>query len=132
MNWVRKMSQTLEEREVTNDDVVELVEKALKEGREEAIYILTLTLSRRREGCGYMYLHEESLEIIEGNVDVVTLSRSEFNCDVEERVAIIPRFVPTVVKKTYKDEDPEVDNYVCYYVFDGKGWKSIKVSLPKF
>jgi len=128
------MSQTqtqTQTRELTEEEVVEMVKRVLDEGKEEAKLILTIELHNRVSGCGYIYLYRDDVEILEGDADVITLSKSEFNCDVEERIAIIPRSVPVVVKRTYKDDDPEASNYIQYYVFTPSGWKSVKVILPK-
>ena len=118
-------------RELTEEETVKLIRKVIEEGKEEAVYILTLELRNRWSGCGYLYLYRESLEVLEGNADIVTLSRSEFNCSEVEELAIIPKTLPVVIKVMYIDEDPEVSDTVTYYVFTSDGWKSIKVSLPK-
>ena len=131
-----KMSQTQTQtfnqtKELTNEDIAELVRRALSEGREEARLILRLTLSNRREGCGYIYLFREYIEILEGDADIITLEKYEVDCNEVEKVAVIPKMVPTVVKVTYRDEDPEALDRVLYNVFTPEGWRSIEVILPK-
>jgi len=121
-------------RELGEEEIARLINEVLQEPEkyeEEARLILKLVLNSRRSGCGYIYLYREDMEVLEGSVDTITLSKSEYNCDVEEEVAIVPKTVPVVLKITYLDTNPEVGDYIQYYVFDGKGWRSVKVILPK-
>jgi len=123
------MSQTTQTQTVVR--LINEVMQKPEEYKEEAKLILTIELHNRTSGCGYVYLYREDLEIIEGSADIVTLEKREYNCDVIENVAVIPKSVPVLIKVVYRDEDPEVGDYIQYYVFTPNGWRSVKVILPK-
>ena len=123
--------ETQTQTTLTEKEVAEIIRKVIEEGKEEAKLILTIELHNRTRGCGYVYLYRTDLEIIEGSVDIVVLEKREYNCDVTENIAVIPKSVPAAVRVTYIDESPEVGNSATYYIFDGKSWKSIEVPLPK-
>jgi len=120
-------------KELTETEIRELVKSVVQNPAQypkEAQYILVLELRGRKAGCGYTYLYGRDIVPLLGDVDIVTLERSEFNCNVQERVAIIPRTVPAVVLITEWDETPGVPNYVAIYVFGAEGWRYTKVRVP--
>jgi len=107
-------TKTLEVPEVTN----------LEEEK-----VLILELCSRVHGCGYRYRYKEYLEIVEGDADVITIETSEHDCTITERISIIPKSVPVVVKVVHEDKNPEVGDYIQYYIYNGKAWRSVEVEL---
>jgi hypothetical protein len=96
---------------------------------DEAKLILILELRRRKSGCGWVYLYGEEVATLLGKVDYVTLEWSERDCEVHEKLAVIPKKVPSVVIVAKWDEDPEARHYVTLYVFTNQGWKSISTEV---
>ena len=128
------MSLTQEPRELTEEEIKELVNEILKNPDkypDESKLLLMLKVTFRRSGCGYVYLYRTNVRVLYGEVDEVVLYRSEFNCDVEERIVVIPKTVGTVLLVEYRDDNPEVTNRVSIYVFTGSEWKSVEFPIPK-
>jgi len=124
----------LKARELTEEEIKGLVDEILQNPdryQTEAKLILKLKTDFRRRGCGYRYLYSNDYKVLYGEVDEVVLYRSEFNCDVSEDVAIIPKTVPVVVLQRHHDDNPDTNDYATLYVFTGSEWKSMKFPIPK-
>jgi len=127
------MSQEVELKEIPKELDIETIKKLVeKASSTESKFILKLRLDRRRGGCGYVYRWWTSLDIVHGDADIVNLS-TQFSdeCTWVEDVLVIPKAVPTILVRTYRDDDPQVRNYAEIYIFDKDGWKSVRVDIPK-
>jgi len=112
---------------------IELIKKLVeKASPTELKYLLLLERIERTGGCGYLYLFEESVEIVYGKGEIVTLelSRPE-ECLWREKLMIVPYSVPVVVIKKYHDDNPEVNDFIEVFVFTSEGWKSLRGEIPK-
>jgi len=121
----------LETKNLNQDDLKYIVNQAISEGKEEAKLILILEIRNRDVGCGYAYLYREEIELIEGDVEMVELEDSYFNCDEVKKYAIIPKTLPVVLKLIHVDQNPMFANYIEYHVFTIDGWKKIFVPISK-
>jgi len=128
---IQENKTQIQTREITEDDLKQIIENVLKEGREESKYILILEIRNRDVGCGYIYLYKEEIELIEGNVEMVELDDLYFNCEEVKKYAIIPKTLPVVLKLTHIDQNPTFNDYIEYHVFTIDGWKKIFVQIPK-
>jgi len=97
----------------------------------EMKYMLVLELEGRSGGCGYVYLYNDEIDVIYGKAELVTLERKNIRCEWQERLLVIPLKVPTIIIRSYRDENPEVSDYDEFYIFTSEGWKSVRVEVPK-
>ena len=120
-------TQTQEAQALTPEQIKALVEKALREGKEEAKMILTLERWYRQ---GPAYTDEQTIDIIYGEADMVVLEKYDEGYPYRkgEKVALIPRTVPVVVLVERYDNtvSPEVSEK-WIYVFTKEGWKRLRV-----
>jgi len=119
------MSSSLPEtRKLVDEELAEIINKVLKEGKEEAKFILKLQLSSRYN-CGYRYNWNEYIEVIYGDAEIVRLAQYDDECHRDTEVAVIPKTVPAVVMFYHFDDLPQ-ERRIVLYVFNGEGWKSIE------
>ena len=128
MTKVNKMSEEITERRITPEEIEYLIRKA---SDTELKYLLILELIGRSGGCGYTYLYDEEIDVIYGKAKFVTLERENSGCEWRKKILVIPFEVPTIVKVSYRDDNPEVTNTDTFYIFTAEGWKSIRVEVPK-
>ena len=120
--------------ETTTEEKItpERIEALLREASEtEMKYLLVLELEGRSGGCGYKYLYDSEVGVIYGKAKFVTLERKNIRCEWQERILVIPLKVPTIIIRSYRDENPEVSDYDEFYIFTSEGWKSLRVEVPK-
>ena len=122
------MSEKITERRITPEEIEYLIRKA---NEIETKYLLIVELIGRRGGCGHLYLYDEEIEVIYGKAKFVTLERENSDCEWREKILVIPFEVPTIIKVSYRDDNPEVTNTDTFYIFTSEGWKSIRVEVPK-
>jgi hypothetical protein len=119
----------LEVKELTPEEIRKLIEKAT---HIENKYLLKLILERRKSGCGYVYRWWSDINVLCGDVDIVKLSRNDFDeCTWEEEILIVPRSTPTIVIKAYRSDEPRDQNYIDVFIFDRDGWRSVRAEVPK-
>jgi hypothetical protein len=110
----------------------ELIRKLVENAKEiEWKYLLKLRLAQRHSGCGYRYLFGTSVRVLYGVAKEVVLNEKEYSCESEREVLIIPETLPVVVTVHHWDEDPEVADYVDFYVLTDSGWKTLRTKVPK-
>ena len=119
--------ETISERKITSEEIEYLIRKA---SDTELKYLLIVKLIGRSGGCGYLYTYDEEIEVIYGKAELVVLERSRYDCEWEERLLVIPFQVPTIVKVSYRNNNPQATNYDEFYIFTPDGWKSIRVEVP--
>ena len=121
--------ETTTEEKITPEQINILIQKA---NDVELKYLLILQLQGRRGGCGHLYLYDTEIEIIHGKAELVTLEREYVNeCEWKERLLVIPLEISTIVKVSFRDDNPEVSDFDEYYIFTAEGWKSLRVEVPK-
>ena len=131
-NPQEEMEITLEKtEELTDKELTELVEKAIKEGKEEAKLIYILHQEGRFGGCGYNYLFKYGeYEILRGEVEEIELNyrRNEDDCYWERDIALIPRTKRVVIYIENKDENPEynVCDELLVFVYPA-GWRRMEL-----
>ena len=121
-------------RELTEEEVRKLVDEVLRNPSEystEAKLILRLDIKNRRRGCGYVYLFSDSMEIVYGDAEIITILSDYDNCTEHKELLVIPKTVPTVMIKKHFDENPESPNYTDVYIFTVDGWKWVTTRIPK-
>jgi hypothetical protein len=123
------MSVEITERRITPEEIKKLVEKA---NEIETKYLLILKREERTSGCGWKYLYEDSIEIVYGKGELVTLelSRPE-ECLWREKILVIPYTVPVVVVLKHRDQNPQISDYDEFFIFTPDGWKHLEVEVPK-
>jgi hypothetical protein len=121
--------ETLEEEKLREmvRDILQNPEKYQVESR----LILKIRREGRRVGCGYRYLYKDDYKVLDGEVQEVELDVGEYDCNWFEDVAIIPLTVPVIIMERYRDDDPQVSDYIIIHVFGVDGWRSLKVFVPK-
>jgi hypothetical protein len=121
--------ETISERKITPEELYQLLRKA---SDTELKYLLILKREERTAGCGYIYTYSEEISVIYGDAELITLALSRpVDCLWREKILVIPRSVPAVVVKKYRDKNPEVSNRDTFYIFTSEGWKSLEVEVPK-
>ena len=109
------------------EELKRIVEKAVKEGKEEAKMILILERWQRQ---GPSFVDEQTIEVVHGEVEEVVLEEFDEGYPYRkgEKVALIPRTVPVVVLVERYDNtvSPEVSEK-WIYVFTKEGWKRLRV-----
>jgi|LAFP01.1.fsa_nt_gi hypothetical protein len=120
-----------ETQELSEEELRELVEKAVKSGREEAKLIYILHQEGRFGGCGYEYLWKYGVySILRGEVEEIELSyrRNENECYWKRDVALIPKTKKVIIYIENKDENPEynVCDELLVFVYP-TGWRRIKL-----
>jgi len=112
-------------------DVARLIKEVIEQGKEESKLILTIDVSRRYPGCGWVYLWREYVLKLLGEVEVIELQYSDNSdmCQKDAKVAIIPLSVPIILAKYSEDDDPNASNELTIFIFDGKSWRSVTVDL---
>jgi len=118
----------MSERKITPEEIDQLLRKA---SDVELKYLLVLELEGRRGGCGHLYLYDSEVGIVYGKAKFVTLERENSDCEWRERLLVIPLKVPTVIIRSYRDENPQVTDYDEFYIFTSEGWKEVRVEVPK-
>jgi hypothetical protein len=112
-------------------EITKQIARLVEQAKEiEWKYLLRLTLSNRHGGCGYRYLFGDELEIVYGNVDIITLSDVEDNCTRTREVLIVPKTIPAIVEVYHWDEDPQVENYIEFFIFTENGWVKVVSNAP--
>ena len=129
-NPQEEMEITLEKtEELTDKELTELVEKAIKEGKEEAKLIYIIHEEVRYGGCGWNYLfHYGKYEILKGDVEEVELDykNNENECFEERVVALIPKSKEVVVYVENEDQNPQYSTCNELLVFKYPvGWKRL-------
>jgi len=121
----------MSEQEIQEKIKPEQLDMLLKKASDtELKYLLIVELEGRTGGCGYLYTYDSEVEIIHGKAELVVLERSRYDCEWEERLLVIPFQVPTIVKVSYRNNNPQATNYDEFYIFTPDGWKSIRVEVP--
>jgi hypothetical protein len=121
-------SKTIEIKQVD----VETIKKLLKEATPaETKYLLVVKEAERHKGCGWVYIYNNKLSVVLGNVETIVLDEYEHNCDEFREVLVIPKTVPAIVALTYRDENPEVHDTITFYIFTAEGWKKVTTPIPK-
>jgi len=119
----------MEIERITPEEIKKLIEKA---SDTEMRYLLILQLQTRSGGCGHLYTYNETIELIYGKAEFVTLESSQpEECLWREKILVIPYTVPVIVRKGHRDKNPEVSNFDEFFIFTGSGWKEVRVELPK-
>jgi hypothetical protein len=120
-------SETIEPQEITPEQIKQLVEKAISEGKDETRYILKLETWFRQGGS---FDDSASFDVIFGDVDIIELK--EWNEGYPYRKGhtnlLVPKTVPTIViwrnRWDYGEDSGERE---IVYVFTSEGWKKILV-----
>jgi len=111
---------------------VETLKKLLEEATpSETKYLLFIKEVERHQGCGWVYLYSEKLDVVMGNVETIVLDEYEHNCDEFRELLVIPKTVPAVVALIYRDENPETHDMITFYIFTAEGWKKVTTPIPK-
>ena len=117
--------------ELTIEEIRELIDKAIKEGKEESRLIYVLREERRYGGCGWDYLfHYGDYKILYGDAEEVELDyeNNENNCFAERVVALIPKTKEVVVFIENRDQDPQYRPCNELLVFKYPiGWKRVEL-----
>jgi len=111
----------------------ELINKLIQNASPlELKFLLILKREERTAGCGWIYLYEDSIEIVYGKGELVTLelSRPE-ECLWREKILVIPYTVPVVVVLRHRNQNPQVTDYDEFFIFTPNGWKHLEVEVPK-
>ena len=127
-------NEKIEIKELSEEEIISLVKEILgnrEKYQEEAKLILLLDdLEMRYPGCGYVYNYGYELKIIVGEADILVLKREEnYDCTSREKIAVIPKTVPTALLLLEWDESPGAKNTLTIYVFSGE-WRSLSLNLP--
>jgi len=120
-------TQTIEPQELNHEQIKELYEKAVKEGRLEGRYLLVLQTWYRQ---GSSYDDKASYEIISGEIDSLVVK--EWNEGYPHRCGedtlIIPKTLPVIILWRHRwDYDLDRGESIKVYIFTTEGWKSIRV-----
>jgi hypothetical protein len=118
---------SIEPKELTLDEIKNLVLKAIEEKRIEARYILVIEEWIRQ---GPSFEDSADFEVVYGEAYKVELM--EWNEGYPYRKGhkylLIPKTVPVVVLWRHKwDYETEVGEFQKIYVFTSEGWKEVKV-----
>lgn len=115
--------------ELTDEELSGLVEKAIKEGREEAKLIYVLREERRYGGCGWVYrYHYGKYQVLLGEVEEIELDykNNENECFEERTIALIPKSKEVVVYVANEDQNPQYSTCNELIVFKYPvGWKRL-------
>ena len=121
------MSQELELRYLSEEELRKIIEKAISEGKEESRFILLVETWYRQ---GPSFIDEQTIDVIYGEAEQVELETIDegYPYRLVKRLAVIPKTVPTIVLVEHHDNtvSPEIHEKVVY-VFTGQGWKKIQV-----
>jgi len=115
----------LSKKEMTQEELRELVKKALEKGDFEAQFILTLSEWRRP---GPSFKDYGKFEVLYGDVEVYELDRYyEYPTTDETLYAIIPKSKAVVILYEWgNDYQGKLQEYAKLYIFGFHGgWKSI-------
>lgn len=118
---------------IEKEKLKELIKEVLENPgkfKEDAKFVLSLEVERRVSGCGWVYLYGTELVTLLGEADFVTIEHREYNCDIQEKIAIIPKTLPVVLVEVEWDENPESVEYATIYVFTPDGWKYVRFPVP--
>ena len=127
---VRDMSlETRTEEKITPEQIDVLIQKA---SDTELKYLLLITREERVGGCGYLYLYSTEVDVVYGDTELVTLERKNISeCEWREKILAIPKTIPTIVRVSYRDDNPEISDFDEFFIFTSEGWKSLRVEVPK-
>jgi hypothetical protein len=129
-------TETPEEmEELTNEELAELIDRAIKEGKEESKLIYVLRKERRYGGCGYIYLFEYgNYTVLLGQVEEIELDyeNNENDCFAERTIALIPKSKEVIIHVENRDEDPQYRTCNELLVFKYPvGWKRLELCNDK-
>jgi len=120
-----------ETKELSEDELRELIKKAVEEGREESRLIYIINQELRFGGCGYHYLYSfGKYKVLLGEVEEIELSsyKNENECYESRDIALIPKTSVVVVYVKNEDENPDYracDNLLVFAY--PTGWKKIEI-----
>ncbi|MCC6056885.1 MAG: hypothetical protein LM583_09440 [Desulfurococcaceae archaeon] len=118
---------SIEPQEITQEQIKQLVEKAISEGKDEARLLLILEKWVRQ---GSAYVNDADFEVIYGEAEEVTLQEWDAGYPYERgtKYIIIPKTVPTIIRWYHVwDYGEDRGEREIVYVFTTEGWKSIRV-----
>jgi len=117
------MSEGIEMREVTADDLKRLLERAED---AEAKFLLVLWTNRRP---GESFTDITEFEILAGEVDTIELEHYySYPCENSTKWLIIPKSIPVVIRYWHKDDyEGSYKMWEEIYIFTKDGWKTIRV-----
>jgi len=127
MNEKKEEIDNLDLSQLTLEDKRELIMKAVKEGKEEAKFILMLSEWDRP---GESFTDYAEVKVIYGEVERVLMNRVyNYPSTNEFLYAIIPRTRTVVlIRVTANDYEGELERHETLYVFSyPSGWKSISL-----
>jgi hypothetical protein len=117
----------IEPQELTPEQIKQLVEKAISEGKDEARLLLILEKWVRQ---GSSYVNDADFEVIYGEAELVEFGEWDAGYPYErgKKYIVIPKTMPTIVRWwhvwDYGEDRGETETI---YVFTSDGWKSVKV-----
>jgi len=122
-----KLNQFLDLTQLNIEERRELIMKAIKEGKEEAKYILMLTEYDRP---GPSFTDRATIKILYGEVERVLMNRVYSYPTTDEYLyALIPKTRTVVLLyKSASDYEGELEKHEKLFVFSyPEGWKSISL-----
>ena len=117
----------LNQEKLSQEELKELVNKALKDGGFEAQFILVLNEWQRP---GSSFKDEGKIEILYGEVEKILMDHVyDYPTTDEYTYAIIPKTRTVVLLlKEHNDYEGKLKEYKTLYVFDyAHGWRSISL-----
>jgi hypothetical protein len=119
--------EQIQPQELKPEQIKELYEKAVKEGRVEALYMLKLHRWARQ---GTSYIDKADFEIIFGEAEEVVIHEWDEGYPYRRGVdvIIIPKTIPVVILWFHKwDYGEDRGGREIAYIFTSEGWKSVTV-----
>jgi hypothetical protein len=128
---IQEKTQEIEPQELTHEQIKELYEKAVSEGRLESRYLLKLETWVRQ---GSAFDDKADFEVIYGEVGIIELG--EWNEGYPHRrgtrYLIVPKTVPAIILWYNKwDYETDIGEREVVYVFTSEGWKKILVQSSR-
>jgi hypothetical protein len=117
----------MEPQELTLDQIKELYEKAVKEGRLEGRYLLKLQRWTRQ---GSSYEDKADFDIVYGEAEEVVIQGWDEGYPYRRGVdvIVIPKTLPVIILWRHRwDYGLDRGEAAVVYVFTTEGWKSISV-----
>jgi hypothetical protein len=119
--------KNLEPQELKPEQIKELYEKAMKEGRLEGRYLLKLQTWYRQ---GSSFEDKASYEVVLGEIDSVEIKQWDEGYPYRrgEDTLIIPKTLPVIIIWRHRwDYETDIGETVKVYVFTSEGWKEVRV-----
>ncbi len=117
----------LENQELTEKELIEILEKVKEEGKMEARFILELD---EWKAITNTYTDTAEIKVLYGEIEKVLKREYKYYDGFRKEYFILPKtgIVILLYNVHYEDEDGKIDTADFLYVFNKDGWKHIRIA----